>query len=153
MSKNVMLIVLVGAAACGDDGETLKPDGQVPTPDAAVDSPPMVDTCQPKLLDTSLTWSGTNRVDLDKWLASRGCDSAGYDPNNKPVALFDWDNTIGKNDFGDAITFYLVANNKVLQPPNQDWKQTSGYMTDAGATALTAACGTTVAAGSPLPTT
>ncbi len=56
-----------------------------------------------------------------------------------------------KNDFGDAITFYRIANGKVRQPPNQDWKQTSVYLTDAAATALITACGTTVAAGDPLP--
>src|SRR5438874_2003268 len=45
-----------------------------------------------------------------------------------------------------------AAYGKILQPPNKDWKQTNPYLTDAAATALTAACGTTVAAGQPLPT-
>jgi phosphoserine phosphatase len=40
----------------------------------------------------------------------------------------------------------------VLQPPSFDWKKTSGFMTDAGATALSAACGGAVPAGQPLPT-
>ena len=62
----------------------------------------------------------------------------------KPVALFDWDNTIIKNDFGDAVTFHAIAHDKVRQPPNQDWKATSKFMTDDAATALTTACGTTV---------
>jgi phosphoserine phosphatase len=147
----ITVLVLVGAAACGgDDNTPLGPDGAVvqPMPDAPVE--PV--TCTPATLRTDLTWYGTNRQDLTTWLSSKGCTSTGYDAANKPVALFDWDNTISKNDFGDAITFYLLAHDKVLQPPNQDWKQTSGFMTDAGAAALTAACGTTVAAGQPLPT-
>ncbi|HEY5951492.1 MAG TPA: hypothetical protein VIV40_38625, partial [Kofleriaceae bacterium] len=153
MSKNVIaLCVLVGAAACGDDGSPAQPDAHVtPMADAAVDSPPQV-TCQAKSLRTDLTWAGNNRTDLNNWLASRGCNSAGYDAAKKPVALFDWDNTISKNDFGDAVTFWLVANDKIRQPPLQDWTKTSGYMTAAGAAALTAACGTTVAAGDVLPT-
>jgi phosphoserine phosphatase len=153
MQKQLMtVLVLVGAAACGDDGATPQPDAPVHTADAAVDSPPQA-TCTPQALRTDLVWYGSNRADLTGWLASKGCTSPGYDKTKKPVALFDWDNTISKNDFGDAITFYLVSHDKILQPPNQDWKQTSAYMTDAGAAALTAACGTTVAAGSPLPTT
>jgi phosphoserine phosphatase len=154
MSKNMMaLCLLVGAAACGDDGDPMNttPDASHPTPDAAVDSP-VTPACQTKSLRTDLTWAGTNRADLQSWLASKGCTSADYDATKKPVALFDWDNTVSKNDFGDAITFWLIANDKVLQPPNQDWTQTSAYMTSFGAAALTAACGTTVAAGSPLPT-
>ncbi len=152
MSKHLMAIaLLVGAVACGDDGAPVQPDASTPTPDGPPDAPP-VDLCQPKMLRSDLAWAGSNRADLMAWIASRGCDSAGYDPAHKPVALFDWDNTISKNDFGDAITFYMVKQGKILQPPDQDWKQTSAYMTDEGAAALTAACGTTVAAGEPLPT-
>lgn len=135
--------------ACGDDGQTLQPDAAVqePEPDAAV-----VDTCVPKALRTDLAWYGSNRQDLTTWLAAGGCDSADYDETKKPIVTLDWDNTIGKNDFGDAITFYMIANNKVIQPPGQDWKATSPYMTTDAATALSTACGTTVAAGQPLPT-
>jgi phosphoserine phosphatase len=142
-------LALVGAAACGDDAQTLQPDAAIQPPeiDAAV-----VDTCVPQQLSTTLPWYGTNRADLTSWIAAAGCDSPAYDEAKKPIALFDWDNTIGKNDFGDAITFYMIANDKVLQPPAQDWAATSPYLTTDAATALTAACGTTIAAGSPLPT-
>jgi hypothetical protein len=159
MSKQTMaLMVLVGAAACSDGGEQvdLQPDAA-----AVIDRAPYPDDhvldvlekgCKPKLLRTDLAWAGTNRADLDAWLAAKGCKSAGYNKAKKPVALFDWDNTVSKNDFGDAITFYMIKEGLVLQPPSQDWKQTSAYMTDAGAAALTAACGTDVLAGQPLPT-
>lgn len=145
------LFLLVGAAACGDDGTPMnpQPDASQPTPDAAVDSPPM-STCTPKALRTDLAWAGTNRQTLDSWLASKGCNSPGYDPNKKPVALFDWDNTVSKNDFGDAITFWLVTNNKIIRPAA--WTDTSGYMTAAGATALGTACDSLAAVGQPLPT-
>jgi phosphoserine phosphatase len=145
------LCLLVGAAACGDDGNQLQPDAATPTPDAAADAPPM-STCQPKSLRTDLAWAGTNRADLNSWLAAKGCNSPGYDGSKKPVALFDWDNTVSKNDFGDAITFHFIKQGLVLQPPGKDWKNTSGYMTDAGAAALTAACGTTIAEGESLDT-
>ena len=108
--------------------------------------------CYPLAMRNDLAWSGSNADKVTGWLDSRGCASATYDPAKRPVALFDWDNTILKNDIGDAITFHLLTHDQVLQPPGQDWKQTSAYMTDEGAAALTAACGITVAAGKPLPT-
>jgi phosphoserine phosphatase len=139
MTRSLWFVVLF-AAGCGDN---------IVSP--ALDAPSQP-VCQPAALRTDLAWFDNNRADLTSWLDSKGCESAGFDATKKPVALFDWDNTLSKNDFGDAITFYLIANGKVLQPPNQDWKQTSKFMTDAAATALTAACGKTVAAGQPLPT-
>jgi len=114
--------------------------------------PPKPPVCTPSSLRTDLAWYGTNREQLTSWLDSVGCESHGYKVNARPVALLDWDNTISKNDFGDAITFHLISHDKVLQPPNQDWKQTSRFMTDAAATALSLACGNTVPAGQPLPT-
>lgn len=108
--------------------------------------------CYPLEIAADRAWYGANRETLTAWLDSRGCESKTYDPAAKPVALFDWDNTVLKNDIGDAITFHLVKHDLVLQPPNQDWKKTSGFMTDAAAAALTAACGTDVPAGQPLPT-
>jgi phosphoserine phosphatase len=109
-------------------------------------------TCYPLEMRPDLPWYGANRETLTAWLDSRGCESEGYDPTRRPVALFDWDNTVLKNDIGDAITFHLIANGLVLQPPSQDWKRTSGYMTDAAAAALSVACGTEVPAGELLPT-
>lgn len=108
--------------------------------------------CTPTTLRADLPWFGDNRATLTAWMDELGCASPGYKPNKRPVALFDFDNTIIKNDVGDAITFYLIKHDKVLQPPGQDWKRTSKYMTDAGAAALAAACGTDVPAGQPLPT-
>lgn len=108
--------------------------------------------CRPAALRADLPWYGANLATLTSWIDSAGCASAAYDRHAPPVALFDWDNTVSKNDVGDAITFHLVSHSKVLQPPGQDWKRTSRYLTDAAAAALAAACGTDVAAGRPLPT-
>src|SRR4051812_13621188 len=103
MQKQLMtFLALVGAAACGDDGHPMQttPDAPVqPHPDAPPES-----TCKPQALRTDLVWYGSNRADLTGFLAAKGCGSATYDAAHKPVATFDWDNTISKNDFGDAFT-------------------------------------------------
>jgi hypothetical protein len=151
--QNKLVTLLLLAAACSGDGQhPLTPDAPPPPPPDS--PPPPVDLCDqtPSDLRTDLAWYGDNRATLQGWLDSAGCKSATYDKAHKPIALWDWDNTISKNDFGDAITYYMVANGKVLQPPNQDWQQTSPFLTSAAVSALSAACGTTVAAGQPLPT-
>jgi len=116
---------------------------------AACHSParPFTD-CAPISLSAS-GWAGTNREDLTRWIDSRGCASAGYDRSHPPIALFDWDNTIIKNDVGDAITFYALAHDQILRPAS--WKETSHFLTDAGAEALATACGEGVP-GAPLST-
>jgi phosphoserine phosphatase len=139
--QTLLLAGAVALAGCAD----LADNGAEPAPSAA-------GNCYPLAMRSDLTWYSSNETKLMGWLDSRGCQSASYDPANRPVALFDWDNTVLKNDIGDAITFHLVTHDQILQPPSQDWKQTSAYMTDAGAAALTAACGTAVAAGKALPT-
>ena len=152
MSKPLLAVFLAGAAACGDGGSDPSPDAGVALAVAEAPALPPVAKCKPKQLAADPAWFGTNRTDLMAWLATAGCASPGYSPAHKPVALFDWDNTISKQDFGDAFTFFLIAHDKVLQPAGYDWKQTSRFMTDAGAAALAAACGTDVAPGQPLPT-
>jgi len=150
MSNKLLLLTVL--AACGDQAHTVTPDASPPVPDAPV-APISKCATMPTPIAPASTWYGTNRTDLIAWLDSHGCESATYDAAHKPVALFDWDNTLSKNDFGDAITFWMIANGKVLQPPNQDWHATSAFMTDAAATALSTACGTATAAGQPLPVT
>ena len=107
-------------------------------------------TCTPTALHAP-GWASTNRDDLTHALDRRGCANPGYDARARPIALFDWDNTVVKNDFGDALTYYAIAHDKILQPPNGDWKQTSHYLTDDAAAALAKACGNGPA-GQPLHT-
>ncbi|HEU5055373.1 MAG TPA: HAD family hydrolase [Kofleriaceae bacterium] len=109
-------------------------------------------TCGVRSLRTDLTWYGDNREVLQGWIDELGCGSPGFDPHDRPIALFDWDNTVIKNDIGDAITFYLIENGKVRQPPGADWGETSPFITPAAQSALSAACGTSVPPGHRLPT-
>jgi phosphoserine phosphatase len=114
--------------------------------------PPKPDHCAPTALRTDLPWYGNNRADLTRFLDSAGCASPSFDPKHPPVALWDWDNTIGKNDFGDAMVFWFLAHAKILQPAGFDWHASSALLTDPAAAALSAACGTLVPVGAPLPT-
>jgi hypothetical protein len=56
-----------------------------------------------------------------------------------PVAA-GWDNTMIKNDIGDAM-FWMIKHDKIRQPAGANWRTTSPFMTEAGAVALLAACG------------
>ena len=152
-TKTLLTSLLAVTTACAGDNTV------DPARDVEVVRDPLVpalnaDPCDaaPTNISPDPAWYGNNIATLTGWLDSGGCGSETYDKHHRPVVLFDWDNTISKNDVGDAITFWYIANDKVLQPPGQDWHNTSHYMTDAGAAALTAACGTTVPAGQPLPT-
>ena len=60
-----------------------------------------------------------------------------------PVAAFDWDNTVVKNDVSDATIVWSLQHDKILRPAELDGT-TSRWLTDDAATALTAACGTAV---------
>ena len=99
-------------------------------------------------------WYGDNAALIQKAIDERGrCSwSHGRAPRVKPYAVFDWDNTVIKNDISDQTIFWLIRNDKILQPPNRDWRNTSRYMTDAGAAALRKACGPLARPGRPLPT-
>jgi phosphoserine phosphatase len=140
-----MAMVLVTATGCVEAPDEVTPGtGEVRTAAAGV--------CTGRTLRPDLVWFGDNRDTLDEWIDDNGCGSPAFDPAAPPVALFDWDNTVIKNDIGDAITFYLIEHGEVRQPPGYAWMATSPFMTTAAATALSAACGTDVAPGKLLPT-
>ena len=103
-------------------------------------------------LDSALQWHAGVREFLQKAIDANSTCTGAAPAGARKVAIFDWDNTVVKNDIGYGTNFYMLAHDLILQPPNQDWKTTSRYLTDAGAKALTAACGTDVPAGKPLPT-
>jgi phosphoserine phosphatase len=128
------LAVVVVLAACS---------GQRPATPAA---PP----CAPTAISPR-AWAGQNRDKLVRFADQRGCTGPSYDAKARPVAMFDWDNTVVKNDFGDAVTFYSLAHDKFIAPPSGDWKQTSRFLTDAAAAALAKACAD-AAPGRPLHT-
>ncbi|MFD9073785.1 HAD family hydrolase [Streptomyces lasiicapitis] len=103
-------------------------------------------------LSSKLTWYGDNRARLQRMIDERGtCANPGLrHGDKKPVAAFDWDNTVVKNDVTDVTIAWALRHDKILRP--KSWKSTSKWMTDAAHRALTKACGTSVPAGKPLPT-
>jgi len=107
----------------------------------------------PRLLDAKIGgWVQANRDAINAMLAKHGIASGTFDPAKRPVAVFDWDNTVLKNDIGDATFAWMVKHDVILQPPNKDWGLTSPELTADAKAALKAACDAAAAAGSPLPT-
>lgn len=103
-------------------------------------------------LDAQLAWPSEVRGQLQKTIDAHSSCTGTARGDKAPVAIFDWDNTVVKNDIGYGTNFWMLRHDKVLQPANKDWKSTNRYLTDAAARALTAACGTDTPAGQPLKT-
>ena len=101
---------------------------------------------------SSRGWHGGNAQALSRMIAEHGKASAGYDPSHPPVAAFDWDNTVIKNDVGDAVMFWMLGNNKILQPPKRDWRTTSPLLSDDAVAALGKVCASQGEPGKPLAT-
>jgi phosphoserine phosphatase len=97
------------------------------------------------------TWYGDNAARLNAVIDAAGT-CHGNPAATRPFAVFDWDNTMIKNDISDQTIFWLLRNSKIRQPPRKDWATTSRFMSRAGARALRAACGPLAPAGRPLPT-
>jgi phosphoserine phosphatase len=98
-------------------------------------------------------WYGDNRDRINAMVAKLGsCGKLSPDTEDAPLALFDWDGTMVKNDIGDATFFWMVRNSKVRQPAGGNWSTTSQYLTPAAAAALASACGALAPPGQPLPT-
>ena len=108
---------------------------------------------QPRLLDERLGgWLGDVRTALDTMVQAHGNTSDTYDPSQPPIAVFDWDNTVIKNDIGDQTFFYMVGHDVILQPTGLDWSTTSDWLTTGARAALNAACDSLASPGEPLPT-
>ncbi|WP_432188751.1 haloacid dehalogenase-like hydrolase [Streptomyces sp. Tue6028] len=84
------------------------------------------------------TWYGDNRARLRQVIDAHGT-CAGRPLDTRPVAAFDWDNTITKNDVTDATLVWALTHDRLLRPAR--WKDTSAWLTTAADEALTAACG------------
>lgn len=102
------------------------------------------------ILNKDLTWYGSNAAELTKMVQLYGNKSPRYNPSNPPVAVFDWDNTVIKNDIGDATVFWMIARNKIKQPVDRDWRRTSSLLTEDAVSALKSACDSQGAPLSPL---
>ncbi|MEU3839871.1 haloacid dehalogenase-like hydrolase [Streptomyces sp. NPDC028635] len=94
------------------------------------------------------TWYGDNRAHLQQAIDQRGT-CAGRPGRPRPVAVFDWDNTVVKNDVTDATLSWALRHDRLLRPAR--WTDISAWLTDAADRALTRACGPG-APGTPLPT-
>jgi phosphoserine phosphatase len=114
---------------------------------AVAAAPAGAQTACPKLTGE---WYGSNAQRIQAVIDARGTCSGL--PGGRPLAVFDWDNTIVKNDISDQTFFWLLRHDKILQPRNRDWSTTSRWMTHAGARALRRACGRLARPGEPLPT-
>lgn len=101
-------------------------------------------------LSKHLKWYGENRARLQRVIDERGSCSGQLAGGKRPVAAFDWDNTMTKNDITDATLAWALKHDKILRPAN--WGNTSKWMTAAAHRALTKACGTDVPVGKPLAT-
>lgn len=94
------------------------------------------------------TWYGDNRAHLQQAIDTRGTCS-GRPGRPRPVAAFDWDNTVVKNDVTDATLAWALRHDALLRPGR--WTDTSAWLTATAERALTRACGTGPA-GTALPT-
>lgn len=97
-------------------------------------------------------WYGDNQARLQQLIDEYGKCNPYRPSRNKPVAVFDWDNTVVKNDVGDATMYWLLRSGKIRRPAAGDWTATSRYLTPAAARALADACDALARPGAPLPT-
>ncbi len=135
----IVAVSAVLLASCTSGGESAKSPGVSGSPT----------TCKTLLADAG--WHGENAQKLQEMIEnSNACGGSGDVGKGAPLALFDWDNTVVRNDIGDATTYWMLANGKVLQP--KKWADVSTFMTDDAAQALTTACGSLAEEGKPLPT-
>ncbi len=105
------------------------------------------------LLDARIPgWLPANVERLNELLEQHGSASPGYDATLRPVAIFDWDNTVIKNDIGDATMIWMIRNAKILQPAGYDWLSTNPNLSAAAVAALNTACDAIALPEQPLPT-
>ncbi|MER7924546.1 haloacid dehalogenase-like hydrolase [Streptomyces sp. NPDC096057] len=109
---------------------------------ATAPTAPAPTTIHPDCPQLTTSWYGDDRVRLQRVI----CSARG----GHPVAVFDWDNTVTKNDVTDATLAWAARHDKLLRPAH--WTDTSEWLTPAADRALTEACGTAVPPGTPLPT-
>ncbi|WP_327322396.1 haloacid dehalogenase-like hydrolase [Streptomyces sp. NBC_01210] len=95
-------------------------------------------------LEISQGWYGENKARLQQLIDDFGRCGDHRKGRDKPVAVFDWDNTVVKNDVGDATMFWMLRNSKIRPPRGGDWRTTSRHLTAEAAGSLKTACPTGV---------
>lgn len=140
----VLAAAAVALTACGRDDDSA----------AAETTSESADGCTTVIDDAA--WYGDNVHRINSMIEGLGdgCDAsdASDASDGAPLALFDWDNTVVKNDIGEAQTYWMLANGKVKQPENRDWNTVSPFLTDNAAQVLADACGELAEPGEVLPT-
>ena len=81
-------------------------------------------------LDTRLAWDGANREKIELYINNN--------KNKNKIVVFDWDNTVIKNDIGDATTFYMLMKNKIIKP--KSWQHSSKHLGQRAGASLVAHC-------------
>ncbi|MEU3557228.1 haloacid dehalogenase-like hydrolase [Streptomyces fragilis] len=89
-------------------------------------------------------WADGNRERLQRLIDTVGPCATGH-RGARPVAVFDWDNTLVKNDVTDATLSWALRHDRLRRPA--DWSDTSPWLTPAAEGALRAACGRKPAGG------
>ncbi|MER5751875.1 haloacid dehalogenase-like hydrolase [Streptomyces sp. NPDC002088] len=125
---------------------------------AAAPTAPGAATSHPRCPRLTAPWYGDARDRLQRVIDERGAcagpeggtEGSTEDVPARPVAAFDWDNTITKNDVTDATLSWALRHDRILRPAR--WTDTSQWLTPAADRALTEACGTGVPEGAALPT-
>jgi len=135
--------------AAGQNGQPGEP-GEAGVPGAPGEVGPVGPIKPLRLLDCKQPyWRDEVRTAINKMITEKGIASPTYDPAQPPVAVFDWDNTVLKNDIGDATFFWMLKNNKIRQPTS--WSDTNSALKTEAVAALAADCAG-AAEGEPLQT-
>jgi len=90
------------------------------------------------MLNPELAWDNDNREKLDRFIEENA-----WTPDHtraQPVAVFDWDNTVIKNDIGDYFFLWMLRHDLIKQAPQCNWKAVSRYLTDSAAAEMAEAC-------------
>ncbi len=103
------------------------------------------------LLNSELKWQPEVLARLEEFILANGKNAPTFDPAKPPVAIFDWDNTIIKNDIGDLAFAWMLKNDKILQPESGDWRKICPHLSSEAVLSLASACGGTEA-GKPIKT-
>ncbi|HWN33080.1 MAG TPA: hypothetical protein VNP03_10050 [Pseudonocardia sp.] len=102
------LLAAIALAGCGSGGGE-----SGAKPDAAKSG-----ATQCRTLDPSLTWYGDVRQKLQAAIDAHSSCTGTFAGSPAPVAIFDWDNTVVKNDIGYGTNYWMLRNDKILQPAN-----------------------------------
>lgn len=66
-----------------------------------------------------LNWEESLYLAINKLIAKHGKDNKAYNPEKKPFAVFDWDNTSIIGDVEEALLYYMVRNVSFKMEPEE----------------------------------